>query len=233
LSDAVRKRFGATADRVAALQEARAAETERRLRELLSLRGDERALDVGTGAGAFALALAPLVREVVGLDLVPELLERAQERAPANAEFVEGDAAALPFDAGSFDLVTTARTLHHAAQVDCVVGEMARVLVPGGTLLVLDQIAPADPEAAAELNRFEVARDASTTRVLADAELRALFETHRLELVRAEFEREERDLERYLDLAGCEGAGRERARSLAPRGYAGEYGWYVLRTPPS
>lgn len=231
MSDAVQKRFGATADRIAALQDARAAETGRRLRELLVLRGDERALDVGTGAGAFALALAPLVREVVGLDVVPELLARARERAPENAEFVEGDATALPFAFGSFDLVTSARTLHHTARPELVVAEMARVLRAGGTMLVLDQIAPVDPLAAFELNRFEVARDASTTRVLADVDLRGLFDSNGLVVVRAEFEREQRDLDRYLDLAGCEGDDRERARGLAPRGYAGEYGWYVLRKP--
>jgi len=231
LSDAVQRRFGATADRIAAHQDARAAETGARLRQLLAPHGNERALDFGTGAGAFALALAPLVREVVGLDVVPELLARARERAPANAEFVEGDATALPFEFGSFDLVTSARTLHHTARPELVVAELTRVLRPGGTMLVLDQIAPVDPLAALELNRFEVARDPSTTRVLADGDLRGLFDSNGLVLVRSEFEREQRDLDGYLDLAGCDGVERERARTLAPPGYAGEYGWYVLRKP--
>ena len=79
---------------------------------MLTPTGDERALDVGTGAGALAIALAPLVREVVGVDLVPELLAEGRKRAPANVELVEGDATALPFDRASFDLVTTARTLN-------------------------------------------------------------------------------------------------------------------------
>src|SRR5439155_6871655 len=100
---------------VAARQDARAAELAEHVRSFVLPRGDERALDVGTGAGALALALAPLVREVVGLDRVPELLELARERAAAlgNVEFVEGDAAALPFPAFSFDLAATMRTLHH------------------------------------------------------------------------------------------------------------------------
>jgi predicted O-methyltransferase YrrM len=58
LSDAVRKRFGEPAELIAELEDLRAAETQERLRRLLTLTGEERALDVGTGAGAFAIALA-------------------------------------------------------------------------------------------------------------------------------------------------------------------------------
>jgi tRNA/tmRNA/rRNA uracil-C5-methylase (TrmA/RlmC/RlmD family) len=89
LSDAVRKRFGETAELVAQQQDRRTAATQVRLRHLLTLTGEERALDIGTGAGAFALALAPLVREVIGVDIVPELVEEGRKRAPANVELVE------------------------------------------------------------------------------------------------------------------------------------------------
>jgi len=98
----------------------------------------------------------------------------------------------------------------------------------GGRLLVVDQIAPVDPLAAAELNRFERARDPSHTRALADVDLRGLFESNGLVLLRAEYEREPRDLDSYLDLAGCEGEARERAQTLAPPGYAADLGWYLL-----
>jgi ubiquinone/menaquinone biosynthesis C-methylase UbiE len=224
-------RFARTAERLAALQDARAAETRARLERLLDLRGDERALDVGTGAGAFALALAPLVQEVVGVDVVPELLEQARLRAPANVELVEADGRSLPFGPATFDLVATARALHHTTRPELVIAELARVVRPGGTLLVVDQLAPVDPLGAAELNRFEIARDPSTTRILADVDLRALFDANGLVLREAEFDREPRDLDDYLDLAGCEGDERDRARALAPPGYTAELGWYVLRKP--
>src|SRR6478672_4427500 len=97
-------RFARTADLVAARQDARAAGLSEDVRAFVQPAGDERALDVGTGAGALALALAPVVREVVGLDPVPELVELARERAAPNAEFVEGDGTALPFPDGDFDL---------------------------------------------------------------------------------------------------------------------------------
>jgi SAM-dependent methyltransferase len=220
-------RFGRTADRMAAEQDARAAATRERLRRLLAPRGDERVLDAGTGAGAFAIALAPLVREVVGVDIVPELLAEGRKRAPANVELVEADAGSLPYDDDSFDLVCTSRTLHHAERPDLIVAELARVLRPGGTALVVDQLAPDEPEAAAALLRFEQARDDSTTRLLTDGELRALLAANGLELREVEHDREPRDLDRYLDLAGCEGDARERAQALAPPGYAAEVGWYL------
>jgi hypothetical protein len=47
-------------------------------------------------------------------------------------------------------------------------------------------------------------------------------------LVRAEYEREPRDLDAYLDLAGCEGDAREHAATLAPPGYTADLGWYLL-----
>jgi ubiquinone/menaquinone biosynthesis C-methylase UbiE len=231
LSDAVRKRFAETAGLVAEQQDRRAAETEERLRRLLAPKGDERALDVGTGAGALAIALAPLVRSVVGVDIVPELLEEARRRAPENVELVEADATALPYERGSFDLVCTSRTLHHVPRPELVIAEMNRVLRPGGTMLVVDQLAPSDPLAAIDLNRFERARDPSTTRVLADVDLRGLFDANGLVLRQAEIFHETRDLERYLDLAGCHGDEREHARTLAPADNAAEIGWYVLRRP--
>jgi ubiquinone/menaquinone biosynthesis C-methylase UbiE len=171
------------------------------------------------------------VREVVGLDLVPELLAEGRKRAPANVELVEGDATALPFEAASFDLVTTARTLHHVPRPERLIAEAVRVLRPGGTMLVVDQLAPVDPMAAIDLNRFERTRDPSTTRVLADVDLRSLFDANNLVLRRSEIVREPRDLERYLDLAGCHGDEREHARSSAPTDMTAEYGWYVLRKP--
>lgn len=230
MQDAMRERFAKTADRVAALQDARAAELEERVVRFVAPAGDERALDSGTGSGALAFALAPHIREVVGVDLVPELLDQARQRAERfpNATFVEGDATKLTFDYGSFDLAGSLRTLHHIPRPELAMAELVRVTRPGGRVLVVDQIAPVDPLAALELNRFERARDPSHVRALADVDLRGLFESNSLVLLKAEFEREPRDLDAYLDLAGCEGEARERAATLAPPSYAADLGWYLL-----
>ena len=230
MQDATRERFARTAERIAALQDARAAELEEKVVRFVVPSGNERALDSGSGSGALAFALAPHVRHVVAVDLVPELLEQGRRRAERveNVEFVEGDATKLPFEYGSFDLAGTLRTLHHIARPELAVAELARVTRPRGRILVVDQIAPVDPLAAAELNRFERARDASHTRALADIDLRALFESNGLVLLQARYEREPRDLDAYLDLAGCEGDERQRAATLAPPDYTAELGWYLL-----
>jgi hypothetical protein len=99
---------------------------------------------------------------------------------------------------------------------------------PGGTILVVDQLAPTYPLAAIELSQFEKARDPSTTRVLSDADLRGLFDSNNLVLRRELVTHESRDLEAYVDLAGCEGDERERVLRLAPSGYEVVTGWFVL-----
>lgn len=219
------------ADRRAELQAQRAAGLAARLDALLTLRGDEHALDVGAGTGALAFALAPRVADVVAVELDEELAERARVDAPANVEVVVGDGEHLPFEPGSFDLAGTLRVLHHTRRPELLVAELARVTKHGGTILVVDQLAPVDPLAALELTRFEAARDPTTTRVLADTDLRGLFDANGLVLRREQVVREPRDLDAYLDLAGCEGEARDRARALAPAGYEAVVGWYLLHRP--
>jgi len=105
---------------------------------------------------------------------------------------------------------------------------------PGGLVFVEDQIAPADPLAAVELDRFERARDPSHTRTLPDTDLRSLFDANGLVLRRTRFGEHRRRLDSYLDLAGCDGDARERARALSPGGpeaYVAESGWYLLVKP--
>jgi ubiquinone/menaquinone biosynthesis C-methylase UbiE len=231
-TDAVRTRFAATAREVAAHADERADWLAAQVRRFVETSGDERALDAGTGTGALAFALAPLVREVVGVDLVPELLEEARLRAQSvpNVEFVEGDVTKLTFESASFDLAASASTMHHVTRPELLVAELARVTKPGGTILVVDQIAPVDPLAALELNRFEHARDPSHTRVLADVDLRYLFDSNDLVFRRAEFVTEERELGAFMDRAACTDEARERALALAPveASYTATIGWYLL-----
>ena len=216
-----------------ALQLERAADLEERLVRLLApLAGDERVLDAGCGTGALAYALAAHVSEVVGVDATESFLDAARGSAPANCTFLAGDVMALPFEYGAFDIAGSVRVLHHVRRSELVVSELARVTRPGGRILLVDQLGHVDPMVSLEQDRFERARDPSHTRLLSDASIRSLLEANDLVVTRNEVTRERRDVERFLDLAGLEGADRERIRRMAPAPvYDVELGWYVARKP--
>jgi ubiquinone/menaquinone biosynthesis C-methylase UbiE len=105
--------------------------------EALDLHSTERVLDVATGSGNAALAAARRGCAVVGLDYVPALLDRARLRARAEgleADFVEGDAEALPFEDGSFDVVTSVFGVMFAPNQEQTASELVRVCRPGGRI---------------------------------------------------------------------------------------------------
>ena len=189
--------------------------------------GDERALDVGCGTGALAYVLAAHVGEVVGVDADEAYIEAARRNAPPNCTFVVGDATALPFPYGDFDLVGCLRVLHHVRRPELVVSELARVARPGGRILVADQLGDVDPIRSLELDRFERVRDPTHTRLLPDADIRGYLDANDLTVVANEVVHEHRDMATYLDLVGLEGEARERVARMAPSSYDVELGWYV------
>lgn len=149
-----------------------------RLIELGEWENSQRALDVATGGGHAALAVAPLVRQVTVTDLTPRMLEKAREyilsQGVTNAAFRVADAEQLPFADGSFERVTCRIAPHHFPDVARFVREVARVLVPGGLFLLIDCMAPSDPELDAWDNRVEKWRDPSHGRSLTVEEWEAL-----------------------------------------------------------
>ena len=105
--------------------------------ESLDLHSTERVLDVATGSGNAAMAAARRGCEVVGLDYVPALLDRARRRVEADglsAEFVAGDAEDLPFADGSFDVVSSVFGAMFAPDQEQTAHELARVCRSGGRI---------------------------------------------------------------------------------------------------
>lgn len=137
-----------------------------RLQEVLDLvrpkRGDL-ALDVATGTGNTAFALAPYVRRVIGLDLTREMLNEARrlaaERSVTNADWVIGDAAHLPFQDETFDVYVVRAAPHHFPDVDRFLAEAYRVLKPDRDAAFVD-CAPPLP-ARDVLHEVETRRDPS------------------------------------------------------------------------
>jgi ubiquinone/menaquinone biosynthesis C-methylase UbiE len=108
------------------------------LAEALEIVPDERVLDVACGSGNGAIAAARRAwGNTVGVDFVPALLERARERAAAERlaiEFVEGDAAELPFGDGEFDVVMSTFGAMFAPEQEKTASELLRVCRPGGRI---------------------------------------------------------------------------------------------------
>jgi ubiquinone/menaquinone biosynthesis C-methylase UbiE len=102
-----------------------------------------RALDIATGSGHTAFALAPYVSSVTGVDLTPEMLAEAEalktRKGLSNVSFQIADAHEMPFAAQSFDLVVSRRAPHHFSDIGKALSEMFRVLRPGGRLVIDDR----------------------------------------------------------------------------------------------
>lgn len=117
-------------------------EVERRLVELFDDGRVRDLLDVGTGTGRILEVLAPKVERAIGIDLSKEMLMVARsnlERAHIrNGSVRLGDMYHLPMAAGSFDAVTVHQVLHFAERPAGVIDESARVLRPGGRLVIVD-----------------------------------------------------------------------------------------------
>jgi SAM-dependent methyltransferase len=167
-------------------------------------------LDVAAGTGHVARALAPAVRAVVALDATVAMLRQGHAAAAAaglrNVVFQRGDAAALPFLDGSFDLVITRFAVHHFEDPAGPLAEMARCVRPGGRVVVADLIADGDPAVAARQNALERLRDPSHTTMLSTDGLAGLLAGAGLEDVRIEARAVVRPLDPWLDQTATDDA---------------------------
>jgi ubiquinone/menaquinone biosynthesis C-methylase UbiE len=184
----VQERFGAFATTYATSRSHAKGNSLTRLVELVAPHPAWTTLDVATGAGHVALALAPRVAHVVASDLTPQMLEvargLARDRNIVNVSYTDVRAEALPFADATFDLVTCRIAPHHFENVGKFVAESARVLRSGGVFGLVDNISP-DPSmmdgdagvlsaAVDEYNALEKLRDPSHMRCLTLSEWRDL-----------------------------------------------------------
>lgn len=177
IKDQVQERFGANAAAYVTSSVHAKGASLGRLVELVEPQSHWRVLDIATGGGHTAFAVAPHVEQVLATDLTPQMLDvasaEAKERGLTNIDFQQADAESLPFEDAEFDLVTCRIAPHHFPDPQQFVNECVRVLKPSGVLAVIDNIAPDDAVAAATMNDIEKMRDPSHVRCLSAAEWQA------------------------------------------------------------
>ena len=125
-------------------------------------------VDIATGAGFTAFALAPHARRIVATDIAAGMLAQtrrlAAEHDPGNLALAMAEAESLPFVSGSLDLVSCRQAAHHFHDLPRAVAEIRRVLKPGGVFLLSDTVAPEGDREAGWLNDVELRRDSSHQR---------------------------------------------------------------------
>ena len=185
----VQTQFGANAAKYSTSTVHAKGASLQRLVDLVKPQPTWSALDIATGAGHTALTFAPHVAKVIASDLTPEMLveaaKLARDRGLANVTTAAADAEKLPFGNAEFDLVTCRIAPHHFPDIPAFVREVSRVLRPGGTFALVDNVTPdaeTSPDftpaqctdAAAVYNNFEKIRDPSHGRALSTSEWRSV-----------------------------------------------------------
>lgn len=161
----VRRQFGAHAQKYVSSSDHAQGESLERALAWLTWDPAWRALDIATGGGHTALALASRVRTVAASDLTPAMLRAARAhlagQGAGNVDYPAADAAGLPFADGAFQVVTCRLAAHHFPDQIGFARESARVLAPGGWFILIDNVTPPEGRAMRHVNAFEKLRDPS------------------------------------------------------------------------
>jgi broad specificity phosphatase PhoE/ubiquinone/menaquinone biosynthesis C-methylase UbiE len=198
---------------------------ERELRELVRLanpRGVEQVLDVGTGLGAVALAIAPHVDSVLGIDLSPAMLELAEtdraSRGLNNVRFSLGQIGVAPLPENTFDIITTHDLLHYVSDLPALFNVFARLLRPGGRVVMDELIGSDDPVKRATLDAIMSRRDPGIVEVLSAGEIEAALSPAGFRVARSERYPMARDLDEWLSRAGADEGTRGAVRGMIEAG---------------
>ena len=113
---------------------------------LAEVRPADRVLDIACGTGDLTEAFAHAgVRRIVGIDFASQMLLRSLSRVPGRAGWIQGDALCLPFPDETFDITSCAFGVRNFQDLEQGLGEMHRVLKPGGRAVILEFSMPAQP----------------------------------------------------------------------------------------
>ena len=185
----VQEQFGKTAETYLTSKPHAQGKSLERLVELTRPKADWRVLDVATGAGHTAYVFAPHVARVWATDITDEMLAvvrgEVEKRRLNNIRVAHAKAESLPFEDASFDLVTSRIAPHHFDSIPAFLAETSRVLKPGGTLALVDNVVPAG-SVGDYINAFERFRDPSHLRAWTMEEWRAALKDHGFAIIHEE-----------------------------------------------
>lgn len=174
--------------------------------EWLDPQSAERALDVATGGGHVALALARCGVDVDACDITPEMLDAARGLLADNdctARFIVAEAGALPYEDGTFDIVTCRIAAHHFPDAQVFFNEVARVLRPGGRLGFQDQTLPSEGPSAVLTDVFERTRDSSHNQAYNEVGWKTLIERAGMVIERSHLVDKRHDFADWTSRQGC------------------------------
>jgi ubiquinone/menaquinone biosynthesis C-methylase UbiE len=174
------------------------------------------AVDIGTGPGFTAFAIAPYAERVIATDVTPQMLEQVrglrETRGAPRTELALVAAEALPFADGSIDLVTCRTAAHHFVDVARWLREVRRVLSADGLFVLVDTCAPEDGALAAWMHEIEVERDASHVKNLSPSEWRSAVEAAGMRVTDTAMSKVELQYPDWAERAGMSAEGMESVR---------------------
>ncbi|HEX3858624.1 MAG TPA: methyltransferase domain-containing protein [Pseudolabrys sp.] len=177
----VQEQFGKTAATYLTSTPHALGKSLERLVALTSPQKSWRVLDIATGGGHVAYTFAPHVARVWATDITDEMLTlvsgEAKKRGLTNVRTAYAKAEALPFEDGSFDLVTSRIAPHHFDSIADFIDQVHRVLAPNGTFALVDNVVP-EGTVGDYVNAFERFRDPSHLRAWTMDEWRKALKAH-------------------------------------------------------
>jgi len=174
----------------------------------LNVRPGAPILDIATGTGFTAFALASSGARVVALDLTVAMLREARRLSPdPRIVWIAGDAESLPFADETFSAATVRRAPHHFPYLRQALLEMRRVVRPGGRVGIVDQVPPEDEAGRVLMERLERLRDPSHVEALTATRWRRLLSEVGIEVTFTDVVERAFTVEAWLDLGGAD-AGR-------------------------
>jgi len=156
--------------------------------EKLPLTPDSSVLDLNCGTGLVSRAIAPNVKKVVGTDISRHLIKYANSKPINNASFERAEAATLPFEDSSFDVVFSRLSFNHFLHRVEVLREIKRVCKPGGHIALLERVIPDELDAGTTVRMefIEGIRDPSHTFFVTPPEMKELFTEENIDITTKE-----------------------------------------------